>query len=61
MVFGVTNSVLCIFLKFGMRLLFRVLKNEEHAQVKVLGVEDIILPTRLSLKLMFLIFQEYGV
>jgi hypothetical protein len=44
-----------------MRLLFRVLKNEEHAQVKVLGVEDIILPTRLSLKLMFLIFQEYGV
>jgi hypothetical protein len=40
MVFGVTNLVLCIFFKFGMRLLFKVLKNEEHAQVKVPDVED---------------------
>jgi hypothetical protein len=41
MVFGVTNSVLSIFLKFGIWLLFKVLKNEEHAQVKVPEVDDI--------------------
>jgi hypothetical protein len=33
--------VLSTFLKFGIRLLFRVLKNEEHAQVKVPEVDDI--------------------
>jgi hypothetical protein len=41
MVSGVANSVLSFFLKFGIRLLFRVLKNEEHAQVKVPEVDDI--------------------
>jgi hypothetical protein len=39
--FGLTNSVLCIFLKFAMRLLFKVLKEEEDAKVKIPSVAEI--------------------
>jgi hypothetical protein len=41
MVFGLINSVLCIFLKFAMRLLFRVLKEEEHAKVDIPSAEEV--------------------
>jgi hypothetical protein len=33
MVFIATHSVLCLFLKYSMRLLFRLLKEEEDARV----------------------------
>ena len=41
MVFGATHSVLCLFLKFSMRLLFKVLKEEVDARVEIPSVEEI--------------------
>jgi hypothetical protein len=35
MIFGLTHSVLCLFLKFSMRLLFKVLASEHHAKVSL--------------------------
>jgi hypothetical protein len=42
MVFGATHSVLCLFLKYYMRLLFRVLKEEEDARVALPSPEEIL-------------------
>jgi hypothetical protein len=41
MVFGASHSVLCIFLKFSMRLLFKVLREEDSAKVCIPSAEDI--------------------
>jgi hypothetical protein len=35
MVFGAPYSVLCLFLKYSIRLLFRVLKDEVDARVDI--------------------------
>jgi len=41
LMFGVTHSVLLVFLKFGMRLLYKVLKEDEGAQVCIPTPEKI--------------------
>jgi hypothetical protein len=41
MVFGATHSVLCLFLKYSMRLLFRLLKEEEDARVALPSPEEV--------------------
>ncbi len=41
MVFGVSHSVLCMFLKFSMRLLFQMLREEVDARVDLPSVEEI--------------------
>jgi hypothetical protein len=41
MVFGVSHSVLCLFLKFSMRLLFKVLREEDSAKVCIPSAEEI--------------------
>jgi hypothetical protein len=41
MVFGATHSVLCLFLKYSMRILFRVLKGEEDARVALPSPEEV--------------------
>jgi len=41
MVFGASHSVLCLFLKYSIRLLFRVLKDEGDATVALLSSEEI--------------------
>jgi hypothetical protein len=40
-VFGLTHSVLCLFLKFSMRLLFRVLAAEHYAKVTLPSAAEI--------------------
>jgi len=35
LMYGVTHSVLLVFLKFGIRLLYKVLKEDEGAQVRI--------------------------
>jgi hypothetical protein len=42
MVFGASHSVLCLFLKFSIRLLFRVLKEEVDARVELPSAEDVV-------------------
>jgi hypothetical protein len=42
MVFGASHSVLCLFLKYSTRLLFRVLKEEEDARVALPSPEEIV-------------------
>jgi hypothetical protein len=37
MAFGASHSVLCLFLKYSTRLLFRVLKDEVDAMVEILS------------------------
>jgi hypothetical protein len=41
MIFGASHSVLCLFLRFSMRLLFKVLKEEPLAKVAIPCVEEI--------------------
>jgi len=41
MVFVATHSVLCLFLKYSMRILFRVLKEEEDARVALPSPEEV--------------------
>jgi hypothetical protein len=41
LMYGVTHSVLIVFLKFGMRLLYKVLKEDETAQVHIPSPEKI--------------------
>ena len=42
LVFGLSYSVLCLFLKFGMRILFKLLLREEGAKVALPSVETIM-------------------
>jgi hypothetical protein len=42
MVFGASHSVLCLFLKFSIRLLFRVLKEEVDARVELPSAEEVV-------------------
>jgi hypothetical protein len=39
--YGVTHSVLLVFLKFGIRLLYKVLKEDDGAQVCIPSPEKI--------------------
>ena len=41
MVFGASHSVLGLFLKFSMRLLFKVLRQEDAAKVSIPSAEEI--------------------
>jgi len=41
LMYGVTHSVLLVFLKFGIRLLYKVLKEDEGAQVRIPSPEKI--------------------
>jgi hypothetical protein len=41
MFFGHTNSVLSVFLYFSMRLLFRVLKDEQYTEVEIPSCDEI--------------------
>jgi hypothetical protein len=40
MVFGASHSVLGLFLKFSMRLLFKVLRQEDAAKVSIPSAEE---------------------
>jgi hypothetical protein len=42
MVFGASHSVLCLFLKYSTRLLFRVLKDEADARVEIPSREEVV-------------------
>jgi hypothetical protein len=41
LLFGVTSSVISLFLKFGHRLLMRVLKSESSARVQMSSIEEV--------------------
>jgi len=41
MVFGASHSVLCLFLKFSMRLLFRALKEEADAKIALPSSQEV--------------------
>jgi hypothetical protein len=41
MVFGASHSVLCLFLKFSMRLLFRVLKEEADTKIALPSAQEV--------------------
>jgi hypothetical protein len=60
MVFGASHSVLCMFLKYSIRLLFRVLKGEEDVRVFYPQLKK-LQSTRRWLQLIILPFKELGV
>jgi len=60
MVFGASHSVLGLFLKYSMWLLFRVLKDEEDARVALPSAEEIAEYQDVWLQPITLPLKEYG-